>query len=159
MLRSNRSGAVIQSDRLDRMLGFDAETGILTCEAAVSLADILATFLPRGFFLPLTPGTKFVTIGGAIAADVHGKNHHRSGSMAASVVDFRLVTAVGEILLCSREENSDVFWATLGGMGLTGIVLEARIHLRRVPSAWMRVEVERLANLDAGSRALRRERS
>jgi len=144
----NAAGAVVQSDRLDRMSSFDPERGILVCEAAVSLADILATFLPRGFFFPVTPGTKFVTVGGAIAADVHGKNHHRSGSMAAAVLGFRLLTAGGEILACSREENPDAFWATLGGMGLTGFLLDARLRLERVPSAWMRVDYEKARDLD-----------
>jgi decaprenylphospho-beta-D-ribofuranose 2-oxidase len=145
----NGGGGVLQSDRLDRMLAFDSATGILVCEAAVSLADILETFLPRGFFFPVTPGTKFVTVGGAIASDVHGKNHHRSGSMATSVLGFRLLTARGEILECSRQENVDAFWATLGGMGLTGFVLDARLRLERVPSAWMRVDFEKAPHLDA----------
>lgn len=145
----NGAGAVVLSERLDSMLAFDPAEGILTCEAAVSLAEILETFLPRGFFFPVTPGTKFVTIGGAIAADVHGKNHHRSGSMAESVLDFQLLTSRGEVLTCSRDQNADAFWATLGGMGLTGIVLQARLRLLRVPTAYMRVEYERAPDLDA----------
>jgi len=145
----NGGGAVLRTDCLDRMLAFDPDSGLLSCEAAVSLADVLETFLPRGFFFPVTPGTKFVTVGGAIAADVHGKNHHRSGSMAAAVVDFRLLTASGEVRTCSREENADLFWATLGGMGLTGVVLDARLRLRRVETAYMAVDVERVPDLDA----------
>lgn len=144
----NRGGAVIETSRLDRMLAFDAETGVLSCEAAVSLADIIAHFLPRGFFFPVTPGTKYITVGGAIAADVHGKNHHFSGSMSAFLLDFRLLTAAGELLLCSRERNADVFWATVGGMGLTGIVVEARLQLRRVETAYMNAEIEQLRDLD-----------
>jgi decaprenylphospho-beta-D-ribofuranose 2-oxidase len=144
----NAASGVVESSRLDRMLAFDPETGILACEAAVSLSEILDVFLPRGFFFPVTPGTKFITVGGAIAADVHGKNHHHSGSMAASLLDFRLLTASGEVLPCSREENAEVFWATLGGMGLTGIVLEARVRLRRVPSAYMSVDTEKMRDLD-----------
>jgi len=144
----NAASGVIDGSRLRRMLAFDPRTGVLRCEAAVSLAEILAVFLPRGFFFPVTPGTKFITVGGAIAADVHGKNHHRTGSMAASVLDFRLLTASGGLLDCSREENADIFWATLGGMGLTGVIVEASLRLRRVPSAHMRVDVERMRDLD-----------
>ncbi|MCZ6782127.1 MAG: FAD-binding oxidoreductase [Proteobacteria bacterium] len=145
----NAGHAVIQSDRLDRLLSFDPEGGVLACEAAVSLAEILDVFLPRGFFFPVTPGTKFITVGGAIAADVHGKNHHRSGSMAASLLDFQLLTARGDVLTCSREENADLFWATLGGMGLTGVILEARLQLRPVDTAAMVVDQEKARDLDA----------
>lgn len=141
-------GALIATDRLDHLIDFDPGTGLLHCEAAVSFAEILAIFLPRGFFFPVTPGTKFITVGGAIAADVHGKNHHRSGSLANALQDFTLLTANGESLLCSREQNAELFWATLGGMGLTGIVLEARIRLQPVPSAWMGVHYERAPDLD-----------
>ena len=87
---------------------------MLECEAGVSLAEILQYFLPRGFFLPVTPGTKFVTVGGAIAADVHGKNHHQDGTFGNFVLDFKLLTPNGETLSCSPNNNSEVFWATLG---------------------------------------------
>lgn len=140
---------VLLSTRLDRLLDFDPETGLLHCEAGVSLADILDVLLPRGFCFPVTPGTKHVSVGGAIAADVHGKNHHRSGSTAAFVEDFRMILASGEIVTCSRQENAELFWATLGGMGLTGFVVEARLRLRRVETAWMRVETTRARDLDA----------
>jgi decaprenylphospho-beta-D-ribofuranose 2-oxidase len=145
----NRGGAVVSSERLDRMLGFDPETGVLTCEAAVSLAEIIDHLLPRGFFLPVTPGTKHITVAGAIAADVHGKNHHRSGSTADFLLDFHLLTSTGEILRCSRDENAEVFWATVGGMGLTGVILEARLRLARVENAYLAVDYERAPNLDA----------
>ena len=144
----NESGAVIETTRLDRFLDFDPASGVLHCEASVSLADIVQHFLPRGFFFPVTPGTKYVTIGGAIAADVHGKNHHDSGSMSAFLLDFQLLTASGELLRCSREENADVFWATIGGMGLTGVVVDARLRLRSVESAYMNGDTEQLPNLD-----------
>jgi len=145
----NRGGAVLVGERLDRMLEFDPETGILWCEAAVSLADILDVFLPQGFFFPVTPGTKFITIGGAIAADVHGKNHLHSGSLSAFLEDFRLLTANGDVLDCSRERNAEVFWATVGGMGLTGVVLDARVRLMRVDNAFVTVDYEKCRNLDA----------
>ena len=145
----NAAGGVVLTERLDRMLGFDPQEGVLHCEPGVTLAEILDVFVPRGFFFPVTPGTKFVSVGGAIAADVHGKNHHRSGSLAASLVDLDLLTASGEVLRCSREENADLFWATLGGMGLTGVVVDARLRLLPVQSAWMQVEQRRTRDLDA----------
>ncbi|HEY4233278.1 MAG TPA: FAD-binding oxidoreductase, partial [Lacipirellulaceae bacterium] len=91
-------GTVVLGERLNRLLAFDEQTGLLTCEAGVSFADILATFVPRGFFLPVTPGTKFVTLGGAIAADIHGKNHHRHGSLGNFVESLDLWTGTNELL-------------------------------------------------------------
>jgi FAD/FMN-containing dehydrogenase len=141
-------GKVILSERLNRMLAFDADRGLLTCEAGVSFAEILQTFVPRGYFLPVSPGTKFVTVGGAIAADVHGKNHHVHGSLGNFVESFEIWTGRNEQLRCSREENSDVFWATLGGMGLTGYILRATLRLTPIETSTMRVEYRRMANLD-----------
>ena len=99
----NAQGGVICHSRLNRFLAFDAQSGVLECEAGVSLAEILRYFLPRGFFLPVTPGTKFVTVGGAIAADVHGKNHHQDGTFGNFVLDFKLLTPKGEHPLLLRE--------------------------------------------------------
>ncbi len=145
---TNLDGAVVLNQQFDRVRSFEVESGILHCQAAVSLAEIIEHFLPRGFFFPVTPGTKFISIGGAIAADVHGKNHHFNGSMSEFLLDFRLLTASGDILHCSRDDNSDVFWATIGGMGLTGLILDARIQLQPVETAFMNVEHERAPNLD-----------
>jgi FAD/FMN-containing dehydrogenase len=144
----NAEAGVIVHDRLDRVLGFDASTGLLHCEAGVSFADILASWLPRGWFPPVTPGTKFVTVGGAIAADVHGKNHHRDGTLGASIETFTLLTADGDTLHCSPTEHAEVFWATVGGMGLTGMILDARFRLRRVESPWLRVDYRKARDLD-----------
>ena len=108
---------------MDRFQAFDPATGLLTCEAGVLLADILATFVPRGWFPPVVPGTRFVTVGGMIAADVHGKNHHRDGTFGAHVESLTLATAGGEVRECSRAKNADLFRATLGGMGLTEVIL------------------------------------
>src|SRR5206468_12981872 len=99
-------------------------------------------------FPSVTPGTKCVTLGGAIAADIHGKNHHRDGTMAAFVDELTLLTAEGETLRCSRTEHADVFWATVGGMGLTGMILDARLRLRRVESAWLTVDYRRSRDLE-----------
>lgn len=144
----NRDAGVILHERLDRMLGFDAATGVLSAEAGVSFERIIDVFLPRGYFLPVTPGTKFVTLGGAIAADVHGKNHHRDGSIANFIVDFDLLLADGQIVRCSRDENAEVFWATLGGMGWTGSIARARMRLLPIPSAYIAVDRQRAKNLD-----------
>ncbi len=144
----NRESGVISHLRLNRFLAFDPEAGVLECEAGASLADILQYFLPRGFFLPVTPGTKFVTLGGAIAADVHGKNHHRDGTVANFIKDFRLLTPSGEILFCSPASHSEIFWATFGGMGLTGVILSARLVLRRVESAYIFVDYQKTRNFE-----------
>jgi len=140
-------GVVLQT-RLDRFISFEPQTGILECEAGTPLADVLDVFVPRGFFPPATPGTKYVTLGGAIAADVHGKNHHRDGSIAEFVESFELLIADGQTLHCSREQNTEAFWATLGGMGLTGVILSCRLRLRSVDSAYIAVDYQRAANLD-----------
>lgn len=140
---------VILHERLNRMLAFDDSQGVLECEAGVSLAEIIDVFLPNGFFPPVTPGTRFVTMGGAIAADVHGKNHHKEGSFGNFILGLKLLTASGEVLTCSPADHPDVFWATVGGMGLTGMILSATIKLRRVPSAFINVETRRAANLDS----------
>lgn len=144
---NSESGVIVQTLQ-DRFLSFDEATGVVECESGVSLAEIIDTFLPRGWFLPTTPGTKFVTVGGAIAADVHGKNHHRDGSFGNFVEELQLLTAAGEVLICSPQSNSEVFWATVGGMGLTGIILRAKIRLMRVASAYYHVTFRRTANLD-----------
>jgi len=144
----NSQGGVILHTRLNRFLAFDAQAGVLECEAGVSLAEIIQYFLPRGFFLPVTPGTKFFTVGGAIAADVHGKNHHQDGTFGNFVLDFKLLTSNGENLSCSPNNNAEVFWATLGGMGLTGVILSARIKLRPVTSAWVLVDYQKATNLE-----------
>lgn len=123
---------------LNRMIAFDADTGQLVVEAGVLLADIIEVFLPRGWFPAVTPGTKFVTVGGMIAADVHGKNHHKHGAFSAFVDWIDLMGADGEVRRCGPGQNADLFAWTFGGMGLTGVVLRAAIRLRRVESAWIR---------------------
>ncbi|MFP4502957.1 MAG: FAD-binding protein [Candidatus Hydrogenedentota bacterium] len=144
----NEGGGVLDFSRLNRMMSFDPDTGVLECEAGVTLADILHVFLPRGWFLAVTPGTKFVTVGGAIANDVHGKNHHRDGTFCESVIDFGLYTPAKGVMLCSREYNPELFWATAGGVGLTGIILTARIRLQQVPSAYISVDYHKSKDLD-----------
>jgi decaprenylphospho-beta-D-ribofuranose 2-oxidase len=144
----NDRGCVILHRRLNRLLAFNPGTGLLTCEAGVSLGEIIEVFLPRGYFIPVTPGTKFVTVGGAIAADVHGKNHRRDGTFSSFVESFDLLTGVGQVITCSREREPEAFWATVGGMGLTGMILTARFRLKRVDSAYINVEYRRTRDLD-----------
>ena len=144
----NLNAGAVSPVRLNRFLSFDGHSGVLECESGASFAEIIEFFLPRGFFLPVTPGTKFVTVGGAIAADIHGKNHHRDGTLSNFVRDLRLLTAAGEVLTCSSQDNSEIFWATVGGMGLTGIILSARIELERVESAYVVVDYQRTRNLN-----------
>jgi decaprenylphospho-beta-D-ribofuranose 2-oxidase len=144
----NRDAGVVLHERLNRFLAFDPETGVLECEAGVSFADLISVFLPRGWFPPVTPGTRFVTLGGALAADVHGKNHHVDGSFSEFVEEFTLLTGSGRILRCSRTENPEAFYATIGGMGLTGMVISLRLRLRRVESAFIAADYRRARHLD-----------
>jgi FAD/FMN-containing dehydrogenase len=144
----NDGGGVILHERFNRFLSFDPATGLLGCEAGVSFAEILELFVPRGYFLPVTPGTKHITVGGAIAADVHGKNHHRDGSISSFVESFRLLTPAGPTVECSRTQEPELFWATIGGMGLTGIILSARFRLIPIETSYLRVDYQRVNNLD-----------
>lgn len=144
----NKGQGVILHTKFNRFLAFDSATGILECEAGVSLEEILEVCLPLGFFLPVTPGTKYVTIGGAIANDVHGKNHHKDGAISDHVLELTLLLASGGVRVCSREENADLFWATIGGIGLTGIMLKAKIRLVPVESAYIDVDYVKAVNLD-----------
>lgn len=144
----NDGGMLLDTRALDHFIDFDRETGWLTCEAGVTLDTILREFVPRGWFLPVTPGTRFVTIGGAIANDVHGKNHHRAGTFGCFVREFDILRSNGERLRCSRHENAGLFRATIGGLGLTGLILSAAVQLRPIHSSWIDVEVSKFADLD-----------
>jgi decaprenylphospho-beta-D-ribofuranose 2-oxidase len=133
----------------DRLLSFDESTGLLRAEAGFSLKELVRLFLPRGFFPPVTPGTQFVTLGGMVAADVHGKNHHRDGCFGAHVRRLRIRVADGRILECGPDLEPDLFRATVGGMGLTGHILEVELRMFRVPSQWIAMESERIHDIDA----------
>jgi FAD/FMN-containing dehydrogenase len=125
----------LSTQQLKHMIAFDETSGKLTAEAGVTLLDILSCFVPRGYFLGVVPGTQFVSLGGAIASDVHGKNHHIDGCFSEFVCEIELLTASGEIKYCSREQNSELFYFTCGGMGLTGIILSATIQLKKIQSS------------------------
>jgi len=144
----NDGGLLLDARGLDRFIAFDPATGVLACEAGVLLSEILQLVVPRGWFLPVTPGTQFVTVGGAIANDVHGKNHHRSGTFGSHVRRFELLRSDGARLICSPEENSEWYRATIGGLGLTGLVLWAEVALRPMANPYMNVETIRYERLD-----------
>ena len=145
----NTGHTLLRTRRLDRYVGFDEQTGLLECEAGVLLSAIVEDFSQRGWFLPVVPGTRHVTVGGAIANDVHGKNHHAMGSFGDQVDAVRLLRTDGAVVECSREHDADWFAATIGGLGLTGLITHARIRLRRVRSGWIRVSARRFRGLDA----------
>jgi decaprenylphospho-beta-D-ribofuranose 2-oxidase len=139
-------GLVISTARLNRILALDTDTGLATCEAGVSLEQLMVAGLPAGWFVPVSPGTRQVTVGGAIAADVHGKNHHAAGSFATHVPSFDLLLPGGELRTVTPQE--DLFWATAGGMGLTGVIVAATVQLSRVATARLRVDTVRTADID-----------
>ena len=144
----------IEMMAFDRVRWFDPESGRIRLEAGVLISDLVDTFVPRGFLPFVVPGTRFVSIGGAIAADVHGKNHHCEGGFGRYVESLLLWTGQGEAIELSRTENPDAFFATIGGMGLTGAILEATIRLRRIETGWIHERVIPAANLHDAVAAL-----
>ena len=136
----NPEGTLWTTQGLDHLLSFDDRTGILKCEAGILLRDIQRLIVPRGLMLPVTPGTQMITVGGAIANDVHGKNHHVFGSFGDSIQYIKMVRTDGEIVECGPALRSDWFAATVGGLGLTGVIVEAIVQLRRVDGPWMDTE-------------------
>ncbi len=144
----NAGGTVLDVTPLARVRSFDVEAGLVECDAGISLDRLMRLVLPFGWFVPVTPGTRFVTVGGAIAADVHGKNHHREGSFAQHVQSFDLLTGDGRVRTIDETRDPDTFWLTAGGMGLTGVVLRATVRLLRVETAYMCVDTERSIDLD-----------
>lgn len=134
---------MLSSRRLNHFLSFDSVRGVLQCESGVSLKDILDVFVPRGWFLPVTPGTKFVTIGGAIASDVHGKNHHVAGCFCDHVEHLDILLDADRIIRCSSQTHPDLFHAACGGMGLTGMILSTAIQLKPIRSAFINQTISR----------------
>jgi FAD/FMN-containing dehydrogenase len=144
----NVGGALLNTRSLDRFIAFDRETGVLACESGVLLADILRLVIPAGWFLPVVPGTCYVTVGGALANDVHGKNHHQAGTFGRHVQRLELLRSDGARMICSTTENPEWFAATIGGLGLTGVVTWAQLQLRRIPGPRLEVESIRFTHLD-----------
>ena len=139
--------ATLLMRRLERLIEFDPNNGLLICEAGTLLADIIALFVPRGWFPPVTPGTKYVTIGGMVAADVHGKNHHIAGSFGRHVMWIDLALADGRTVRCSPRQHADLFMATIGGMGLTGVILRVAFALVPIETDLIRQTTLKAANL------------
>ncbi len=142
------SQPVAVSTRADRLIAFDPATGILRAEAGLSLAALNRAFLRRGWFPPSSPGTQFVTLGGLVAADVHGKSHHSEGTFGEHVTALKMRVGDGRVLEVREESEPELFRATLGGMGLTGHILEVEFRMRRIPSPWIWAESERFEDLD-----------
>jgi FAD/FMN-containing dehydrogenase len=144
----NEGGTLVLTRGLDRFLSLDADTGMLEAEAGVSLADVLELAVPRGWFPPVTPGTQHVTLGGAVANDVHGKNHHREGTFGRHVLGFELLRSDGSRRWCSREAHATLFRATIGGLGLTGLITRVKLQLKRIQNPWIDEEQIRTRSLD-----------
>jgi len=144
----NSGGTLVDTSKLNRFIAFDKENGILEVESGLKLHEILAVIVPHGWFLPVVPGTSMVTVGGAIANDIHGKNHHCEGTFGVHVDSFVIQRSEGPPLCCSASENASLYSATIGGLGLTGLVLSARLRLKRITSSNMDVFVKRFNGLD-----------
>ncbi|MBV8659038.1 MAG: FAD-binding oxidoreductase [Burkholderiales bacterium] len=145
----NPNGRLWKTTGLGYLIAFDDHTGRLTCEAGVLLRDIQQVLVPRGWMLPVTPGTQLLTVGGAIANDVHGKNHHVRGSFGDHVLSLKLVRTDGQVIVCGPQSSPDWFAATVGGLGLTGVIIEAEIQLQRIAGPWLNTETVPYTSLDA----------
>ncbi len=145
---SSLASHVISTKNFNHILSFDEKSGLICCQAGVSLEEILDIFAPHGWFLPVTPGTKFITVGGAIASDVHGKNHHVHGSFSKHLLKMDVMLGNGKIVSCSPDQKKDLFWATCGGMGLTGVILTATFRLIRMETAYICQETLKARNLE-----------
>ncbi len=144
----NDAGVVIDTRDLDRFIHFDSERGVIRCEAGVSVAELLALVVPRGWFIPVSPGTQFVTMAGAVANDIHGKNHHGAGTFGCHVRRFELLRSDGTLRVCAPDENAELFRATIGGMGLTGILTWVEFQLKAIPGPWIELEQIRFRSFD-----------
>ncbi|MET6997279.1 FAD-binding oxidoreductase [Chitinophaga defluvii] len=134
--------------KYDKVMAFDTETGIFECQAGLTLDQILDIIVPKGWFLPVTPGTKYITVGGAVASDVHGKNHHVDGAFSSHIIDMDVITGNGDTVCCAPDQESDLFWATCGGMGLTGVITRVKFHLKKISTAYIKQTQIKAKNLD-----------
>jgi len=150
---SANASLVLQTHLCDHFLEFDINTGLLTLEAGITFREVLKVIVPQGWFLPVTPGTSYVTIGGAIASDVHGKNHHIAGTFSQYVQSIEILLGTGDIVIASLEENIDLFLATCGGMGLTGVILKATIQLVPILSSHIDQETLKAGCLESACEA------
>ena len=147
-------GLVISTARLNQIISLDHATGVAVCEAGTSLEQLMTAGLPHGWFVPVSPGTRQVTIGGAIAADVHGKNHHVAGSFASHVREFSLLLPSGDLKTVTPDGDPELFWATAGAMGLTGLIMRAAVQLKRVDTSLVKVDTVRTGDIDETMRVL-----
>jgi len=144
----NEGGVLIDTKRLNHIISFDQATGLIRCESGLLLSDLLNFSVPRGWFLSSTPGTKYISVGGALANDVHGKNHHKGGTFGCHVTQFELVRSDGTSLICSREQNPEMFAATIGGMGLTGLITWVEFYLKPCPGPYIQMESIKFNSLE-----------
>lgn len=145
----NENGTIFETTNLDHIIEFDKENGIIKCEAGITLSSILDFIVPMGWFLPVTPGTKFITLGGAIANDVHGKNHHYAGTFGSHILEIELLRSDKKTYVLSSDENNDLFAATIGGLGLTGFVKTVKFKLIPIETPFIYVENIKFGNLDS----------
>ncbi|MBL7697917.1 MAG: FAD-binding oxidoreductase, partial [Chitinophagaceae bacterium] len=138
----------ISTLRYNRILSFDIVNGVFECQSGLTLDKILDVIVPKGWFLPVTPGTKFITVGGAIGSDVHGKNHHVDGSFSNHIVEMDVMVADGSIITCSPTVNRDLFEATCGGMGLTGMITRTKFRLKKIETSYIRQKQVKAENLE-----------
>lgn len=142
------SSSTINTIKYDKVLSFDTKNGILECQSGLTLDKILEFIVPKGWFLPVTPGTKFITVGGAVGSDVHGKNHHVDGSFSNHIIEMELILADGETITCSPAKNADLFEATCGGMGLTGLITKIKFRLKKIETSYIKQKQIKAENLD-----------
>lgn len=142
------ASSTVSTLKYQNIISFDEVNGIFECQSGLTLDRILEVVVPKGWFLPVTPGTKFITVGGAVASDVHGKNHHVDGSFSSHIIEMDIVGAAGEIMTCSKEKNKDLFWATCGGMGLTGIISRVKFNLKKIESSYIKQKQVKAKNLE-----------
>ena len=144
----NENGILIDTSDTSTLLTFDEETGIIQCEAGITFDELLKITVNSGWFLPVVPGTRFITLGGAIANDIHGKNHHNSGSFGNFVKEFELLRSDNTKMVCNAQINSNYFHATIGGMGLTGVITWAKIQLKRINNSYLNTQTFRFTGIE-----------
>ena len=142
------ASSTICTTKFDKILSFDTEKGVFECESGITLDQILEVTVPKGWFLPVTPGTKFITVGGAVASDVHGKNHHVDGCFSHHVEEMDIVLSDGSLITCSPSVHTDLFEATCGGMGLTGVITRIKFRLKKIETSYIRQKQVKAANLE-----------
>jgi FAD/FMN-containing dehydrogenase len=142
------AGNTVSTLKYNKILSFDAASGVFACQSGITLDEVLEVIVPRGWFLPVTPGTKLITIGGAVASDVHGKNHHVDGSFSRHILEMDILLGSGETVTCSARILPDLFWATCGGMGLTGVITKVTFQLKKIETSYIRQKQVKAKNLE-----------